>query len=59
MATHPLLADALDYIEELRRHTFDLDDAAYEKLVAFAKPGSTGGFVRGVSLTGYCAGSDP
>ena len=35
--TPSLLADALDYIEELRRHTFDLDDAAYEELVAFAK----------------------
>lgn len=35
--TPSLLADALDYIDELNRHTFDLDDAAYDELVAFAK----------------------
>lgn len=35
--TASLLADALDYIEELHRDDFDLDDAAYEELVAFAK----------------------
>ena len=35
--TPSLLAAALDYIVELRRHTFDLDDASYEELVAFAK----------------------
>ena len=35
--TPSLLADALDYIVELRRHTFDLDDASYEELIAFAE----------------------
>lgn len=35
--TPSLLADALDYIDALRRHTFDPDDAAYDELVAFAK----------------------
>ena len=35
--TPSLLADALDYIDERDRDTFDLDDAAYDDLVAFAK----------------------
>ncbi len=35
--TASLLADALDYIDERDRDTFDLDDAAYDDLVAFAK----------------------
>ena len=35
--TPSLLAEALDFIDERDRDTFDLDDAAYEELVAFAK----------------------
>ena len=35
--TPPLLADALDCIEQRRREDFDLDDAAYHELVNFAK----------------------
>ena len=35
--TPSLLAEALDFINERDRDTFDLDDAAYEELVAFAK----------------------
>ena len=36
-ATPSLLAEALDFIDERDRDTFDLDDDAYEELVAFAK----------------------
>ena len=35
--TPSLLADALDYIEERDRDTFNLDDETYDELVAFAK----------------------
>ena len=35
--TPSLLAEALDFIDERDRDTFDLDDDAYEELVAFAK----------------------
>ena len=35
--TPSLLADALDYIEERDRETFNLDDETYDELVAFAK----------------------
>ena len=35
--TPSLLADALDYIEERDRDTFNLDNETYDELVAFAK----------------------
>ena len=35
--TPSLLADALDYIEERDRDTFNLDHETYDELVAFAK----------------------
>ena len=35
--TPALLAEALDYVDERDRDTFDLDDDTYEDLVAFAK----------------------
>ena len=35
--TPSLLAEALNYIDERDRDTFDLDDEAHKELVAFAK----------------------
>ena len=54
--TPPLLADALDCIEQQRREDFDLDDAAYHELVNFAK--SAAGALRQLDRGPHLRGLD-